>query len=567
MKLKIFSQILKYLFFLLVLITILNIELIKSEKEPNHYQTLNVDKKATPEEIKRAFKKLSLQYHPDKFKGNKEEAKKMFFKIANAYEILSDADKREDYDEDLKKGGKKRKNYYEDDEEIVFEGGNDHFSFEDLFESFFGGFNDDPSDNSNKKKSNKNKGKNKMQEEEEERINLFENTDIISLGMDNISDFYKRKEYWFVFMYGLNNVDDLLFHEIHDSIEFYSHFAEFLKENSYLDVIKVSNVDCDYEKEVCEDINNLVSNPLDVNNVSLPMIIFFDTKSGSIYYGKKDSKEILNFAKQRITNYVRTLAEENYSMILNNEENNIFNFILLNPSSPTHPPSPNQSSHYKTLDDTKFQIFYKYLADIYLNKKVHFFQTSDDILLNKFQKDKYPSLIFLKDPFNFISSSLKLDHYDITQIKNFINKEIKDHLNSNKKKELKFNFSEFVPFSIKKKNCVCDDIALCGIYVLHSDEEQNQPKKFSKIKRNFLQNILKNNKYKLRFCYLDGKNLNEFFKFFKSQRQDDENEKYNLIFVKNNSHLFIYTDRMLHISILNYIDELYNTQNFKREDL
>lgn len=63
----------------------------------DYYKTLNVEKNATPEELKKAFRKLAMQYHPDKNPGN-EEAKKKFQEINEAYEILKDDQKRAAYD-------------------------------------------------------------------------------------------------------------------------------------------------------------------------------------------------------------------------------------------------------------------------------------------------------------------------------------------------------------------------------------------------------------------------------------------------------------------------------------
>ena len=62
------------------------------------YKIMGVKKDATEPEIKKAFKKLAIKYHPDKNQDDPETAKEKFQKIANAYEILSDADKRRIYD-------------------------------------------------------------------------------------------------------------------------------------------------------------------------------------------------------------------------------------------------------------------------------------------------------------------------------------------------------------------------------------------------------------------------------------------------------------------------------------
>ncbi len=64
----------------------------------DYYEILGVPRNATQEEIKRAFRRLAKQYHPDVYKGDKKEAERKFRKIAEAYEVLSDPVKRAQYD-------------------------------------------------------------------------------------------------------------------------------------------------------------------------------------------------------------------------------------------------------------------------------------------------------------------------------------------------------------------------------------------------------------------------------------------------------------------------------------
>ena len=59
----------------------------------NFYELLQVPRDSTEADIKRAFRKLSLKYHPDKNPGN-EDAASTFKQINRAYEILSNRDKR-----------------------------------------------------------------------------------------------------------------------------------------------------------------------------------------------------------------------------------------------------------------------------------------------------------------------------------------------------------------------------------------------------------------------------------------------------------------------------------------
>lgn len=64
----------------------------------DYYKVLGVNKNSTQDEIKKAYRKLAVKYHPDKNKGNKEQEEK-FKEINEANEVLSDPEKRKKYDE------------------------------------------------------------------------------------------------------------------------------------------------------------------------------------------------------------------------------------------------------------------------------------------------------------------------------------------------------------------------------------------------------------------------------------------------------------------------------------
>ncbi|MGB8226631.1 MAG: DnaJ domain-containing protein, partial [Sedimentisphaerales bacterium] len=64
----------------------------------DYYEVLGVDKKAGSDDIKRAYRRLAIKYHPDKNPGDKD-AEAKFKECAEAYEVLSDADKRSRYDQ------------------------------------------------------------------------------------------------------------------------------------------------------------------------------------------------------------------------------------------------------------------------------------------------------------------------------------------------------------------------------------------------------------------------------------------------------------------------------------
>ena len=63
----------------------------------DYYQILSVSRTATAEEIKKAYRKLALKYHPDRNPGDRE-AEERFKEAAEAYEVLRDPEKRRLYD-------------------------------------------------------------------------------------------------------------------------------------------------------------------------------------------------------------------------------------------------------------------------------------------------------------------------------------------------------------------------------------------------------------------------------------------------------------------------------------
>ena len=64
----------------------------------DYYEILEVSKNASAEEIKKAYRKKAIQYHPDKNPGDKASEEK-FKEAAEAYEVLSDEQKRQRYDQ------------------------------------------------------------------------------------------------------------------------------------------------------------------------------------------------------------------------------------------------------------------------------------------------------------------------------------------------------------------------------------------------------------------------------------------------------------------------------------
>lgn len=110
----------------------------------DYYETLEVARTATPDEIKKAYRKKALKYHPDKNPGD-PEAEKKFKEISEAYEVLSDDNKRSIYDRHGKDGlnmsGAGHPGGFSSMDEALrtFMGAFGGMGSDNIFESFFGG--------------------------------------------------------------------------------------------------------------------------------------------------------------------------------------------------------------------------------------------------------------------------------------------------------------------------------------------------------------------------------------------------------------------------------------------
>ncbi|XP_037837809.1 dnaJ homolog subfamily B member 6-like isoform X2 [Kryptolebias marmoratus] len=107
----------------------------------DYYQILGVRRDSTADDIKKAYRKLALRWHPDKNPENKDDAERKFKELSEAYEVLSDANKRSIYDRYGKEGlvgsNSKRGGHFPTGEHF-----HEPFTFrnpEDVFREFFGG--------------------------------------------------------------------------------------------------------------------------------------------------------------------------------------------------------------------------------------------------------------------------------------------------------------------------------------------------------------------------------------------------------------------------------------------
>mmetsp|Transcript_37420 Transcript_37420/g.49202 ORF Transcript_37420/g.49202 Transcript_37420/m.49202 type:complete len:154 (+) Transcript_37420:119-580(+) len=115
----------------------------------DYYTVLGLDRGADENQIKKAYRKLAIKWHPDKNPDNQEAAGEVFKKIGEAYSVLSDANKRTIYDQygkqGLEQGGGGGSGGFGGGHSAFFHGGGGRgggFSFaeaDDIFRRFFGG--------------------------------------------------------------------------------------------------------------------------------------------------------------------------------------------------------------------------------------------------------------------------------------------------------------------------------------------------------------------------------------------------------------------------------------------
>jgi curved DNA-binding protein len=94
--------------------------------ENDYYKILGVSRDAAADDIKKAYRKLAMKYHPDKAKGDKKQAEEKFKRISEAYAVLSNPEKKKEYDEFGSQAFRQKFS-----QEDIFRG----FDFSDIFDT------------------------------------------------------------------------------------------------------------------------------------------------------------------------------------------------------------------------------------------------------------------------------------------------------------------------------------------------------------------------------------------------------------------------------------------------
>ena len=448
----------KILSFLLIFLLIPNIFCGE-----DYYKLLGVQRSASKAEIRRAFKKLSLKYHPDKNKDNPEKAKAKFIKIANAYEVLNDDKLRKIYDEQGEEGVKQHQ-----------QGGGQHGgNFQDIFNFFFRGA-----------------GMHFQNQEGPER-NFFENTDVLTLKMDNISKLLSRRKIWFVYFFKSNN----------ENFENMKNTIKDISSQCY-GIFNFGAVNCKDDEEICEEYSVY----------STPKLLYFPESANEgeeEYKGNIDFQSIFKFGAKLMQNFVRVINKDNYNDFMTSHPERYH--VLLFTSKKTTPP------------------LFKALSKDYLNH-LNFGEVrqSEKELIKTFNIDKFPTLIVI--------TNLETNEYDLYKeeikydnMKKFLNRYAYKKMPENKDvrvRELNKNTYERLGMCSNS-----DNKNICLIFFINKEKPENE-----------LMINLENygNKYKedhIKVFYL---NVNKYKSVFKSFDNDDLNfENTSAVIVKGKRKKYI----------------------------
>jgi len=488
----------KYSIFLLLFSLIFCIE--------DYYKILGVNRKATQPEIRRAFKKLALKYHPDKTKDKSDGAREKFAKIANAYETLNDPQKRKEYDDEL--DGKVNFNNFGSSDhngrysQHYSSGGNSRFNrgdfdFGDIFGDMFGdnngfGFGGGFGAGHGNKKKNK----------------PFENTNVIILKMNNIKDLYKRTEVWFVLFYKYGEKK---------LVEVFKSLA-----TKSIGLFKIAAVNCEEDEEICEEFNV----------EKHPMILYFSDNSNDseeAYKGNKTVEDLFSFASKHMQNFVKKLDKENYYKFLN-FKSPLYKVILFT-SKPETPP------------------LFKALSKAFREKLIFLeIQDLEKEVVNKFRIRRFPTILVLTDPDNY-SGEIYKGHFKRKEIDAFLQQYAEKKIDVDKKPI----YSLFTEQVFKQNNCNHNDAKnICVIYLNRNSYLPNEIKSLLvDLSKKYLNDPLK-------FFYVNIGNNKSFLRSFENTNEC------NFLAIKGKRKQyksFCDSNEKIH----NFLDELVSgTGNYKR---
>lgn len=221
----------------------------------DYYQLLGVSRSADEKTIKKAFKKLSLEQHPDR---GDENTQNQYMKLSQAYEVLTNPAKREVYDRFGEEG--------------ITVGGL-RFNVDEIYDNYFGY---------------------KNQNMRYRTVWLYEDTPVVEIKDNNLKSLYRRNEIWMLQFYGPRSGLS------HQFIPEWAALAGKLE-----NIAKVAAVNCEENEELCKEYNVK----------KYPGIIFFPESTivdHEPYTGERDLKSMHEFVLSKISGFLRFVNSNNY---------------------------------------------------------------------------------------------------------------------------------------------------------------------------------------------------------------------------------------------------------------
>lgn len=403
----------------------------------DYYKILGVSRNADEGTIKRAFKKLSLKYHPDKNKNNPEKAKEKFAEIVNAYEVLKDPKQRQIYDQQGEEG---LKNQGQGGGQNSGFGGNfgfggGGFNFDDIFSNFFnqnfeGGGSHHHQHHSHNKRHHNNNNHQHSHHQQKRRddgkdIEFFsKDSFVFEITLGSVRYFFNRKEIWIVLFYKSNQL------ESKDLKDLWNEFA-----NKYNGILRVAALNCLHESELCEEEFSIKEVPTIkgfTDNLDKPGIKF-ENKDISL-------QNLANFGDSMTPNLAHNVKNDNYEKFYKSDEE--MDKVLLFSSKKNTP------------------LLFKSLAVSFKGKVKLGFTYNDDKLIKKFKIESLPTLILLTEPAEHRGIIYKGENK-----KEKIMAFLRENMSHGKKRKKISQVLKFSKDNLKSGACGKNDSNLCFILI------------------------------------------------------------------------------------------------------